>query len=589
MGKRSSIRTRLRQIVLLPLAVLIVGLLASLFAAGRAKEVVAGDAQSEADYAASTVEFLTQARVNTYTDVLLTLRSFYSGSENVDRGEFNAFVDSTQVLDRYPGIQSLQYLSMVPLEDLTDYERAVRDDTSLSELGNPQFSVESRFSERESYVIDFVEPMTSNEYLMGTDLGSSEEFRTYIERARDTGGLVASAPFESVPGAPRGIEAEDPASGTRFYLMLAVYDGSEIPTVTAERRKLFRGVVAGIFEPSTMLTSALRHLPVAVELIDGSSQADSENRGLVYEGVAHEALGSQDRSLTEFDSADVLQAQLTVGDRWWDLRVEPLPGLASTAASGLPVAVLILGLVVTLLLSALVLAVVNSRYHAQLIAKEMTKSLRASEARALGIVRNAGDAIVSVQQDGAVASFNSAAVHMLQWSAEEIVGKPVVKLMAAEHIDVHETFQHALKDQADPTDWSTALDIEAKRRDGTTFAAHLTVGIVGDPGDYSAIWILRDISAQVELQERLSYQARHDALTGLENRASIQQRISDALSRSQRGETGMAVLFLDLDHFKNVNDSMGHEMGDKLLVEVVGRMQTILRDTDVLGRVGGDE
>ncbi|MFV1992214.1 MAG: CHASE domain-containing protein, partial [Acidimicrobiales bacterium] len=407
MGKRSSIRTRLRQIVLLPLAVLSVGILASLFAAGRAQEVVAGDAQSEADYAASTVEFLTQARVNTYTDVLLTLRSFYSGSENVDRGEFNAFVDSTQVLDRYPGIQSLQYLRMVSSEDLTDYEQTVRGDTSLSDLGNPLFSVEPRVGELESYVIEFVEPMASNEYLMGMDLGSSDEFRAYIEQARDTGALVASAPFKFLPGDQQALESEDPTKATRFYLMLAVYEGSEVPTSTAERRELFRGVVAGLFEPSTMLASALGHLPVAVDLRDGSSQDTSRSRSLVYSGLAHESPGTQNRPPNEFESADVLQAQLIIGDRWWDLQVEPLPGLASTDASGLPVAVLILGLIATLLLSALVLAVVNSRYHAQLIAIEMTKSLRTSEARARGIVRNAGDAIVSVEQDGTVASFNS--------------------------------------------------------------------------------------------------------------------------------------------------------------------------------------
>ncbi len=586
MSKRRSIRTRLRQIVLLPFAVLLVGVVASLFFANRAERVVARDAQSDADHSAETVDFLTRGRVNTYSDVLLTLRSFYSGSDAVDRGEFQTFVRSLQVLDQYPGIQSLQYVRSVQADEISGFESDVRNDTTLRDAGHPEFSVGPSSRSSEAYVIEFVEPIALNEQIMGLDIGSSIQFRNYVERARDTGGLIASAPFTLLPGEEESIESPH---AVRFYLMLAVYEGSEAPGTVLERRQQFRGVVAGLFEPPEMLTSALPSLPVAIEIWDSSTRDVSGSSGLVYRGDAQDGQDLEVELPANFEDSATLQAQIPIGDRWWDMRVASLPGSLGTAANGMPTAVLVAGLFVTLLLSALVLVVVNSRYHAQIIARDMTKNLRASEARAHGIVHNAGDAIVSVRQDGTVASFNSAAVRMFQWPADEILGEHVTKLVALDQLDVHESFRRAVSDEVSPADWSSVLDVEAMRRDGTTFSAHLTVGMVEEVGVRTAVWILRDVSDQVELQERLSYQARHDALTGLANRAAIQEGIGAALKRRGRTHAGMAVLFLDLDRFKNVNDSMGHEVGDKLLVAVAGRLRSTLRGSDLLGRVGGDE
>ena len=87
----------------------------------------------------------------------------------------------------------------------------------------------------------------------------------------------------------------------------------------------------------------------------------------------------------------------------------------------------------------------------------------------------------------------------------------------------------------------------------------------------------------------LRHQALHDALTGLPNRALIMDRIEQLLARSRRQGTSGAALYVDLDEFKNVNDTLGHGMGDRLLVGVSNRLQSALRDADTIGRMGGDE
>ena len=110
-----------------------------------------------------------------------------------------------------------------------------------------------------------------------------------------------------------------------------------------------------------------------------------------------------------------------------------------------------------------------------------------------------------------------------------------------------------------------------------------------DPDVGGFIFTGRDITERVELERRVAHQATYDALTGLCNRGVLLQRLGEALDRAAVTGRTVAVLVIDLDDFKTVNDSLGHALGDRLLVEVVGRMRSVLRDGDLAARVGGDE
>lgn len=101
--------------------------------------------------------------------------------------------------------------------------------------------------------------------------------------------------------------------------------------------------------------------------------------------------------------------------------------------------------------------------------------------------------------------------------------------------------------------------------------------------------ISRDVTAQIEAEKALEYQALHDSLTGLPNRALILDRIAQSLSRTRRSHLPCAVMFLDIDDFKDINDTMGHQAGDELLVAVGARLTATLREGDTAGRLGGDE
>ena len=103
------------------------------------------------------------------------------------------------------------------------------------------------------------------------------------------------------------------------------------------------------------------------------------------------------------------------------------------------------------------------------------------------------------------------------------------------------------------------------------------------------VGIVEDVTAQVKDQEKIRYQAYYDTLTGIPNRLYLMERVKQEMSRFRHHGIIAGVLFLDLDHFKNVNDSLGHPVGDAMLIETAGRLQTLLRDEDVVARLGGDE
>ncbi len=207
-------------------------------------------------------------------------------------------------------------------------------------------------------------------------------------------------------------------------------------------------------------------------------------------------------------------------------------------------------------------------------------ALRESEGRYRALVEQAPDGICVFDEGGRFFEVNARACAMLGYAREELLGLGTVDVIAPTDLAARPLPPLAVGGG------SLLEERLMRRKDGTTFPAEASVTRLPD-GRKQAI--LRDIGERKRLEARLAHQATHDPLTGLPNRALFHDRLGQALARGRRNGGRCAVLCLDLDHFKDVNDTLGHDAGDRLLREIAARLSAALRDEDTVARLGGDE
>ncbi len=218
--------------------------------------------------------------------------------------------------------------------------------------------------------------------------------------------------------------------------------------------------------------------------------------------------------------------------------------------------------------------------------KQAEAALRASEARYRQLFERNLAGVFRTTIDGRILECNEACARILGYpSPEELLGRGA----EAAYFDPAErqTVIAALRAQRSVTN----LEVRLRRKDGAVVWVLENVSLLD--GEAGAATVLEgtmiDITDRKRAEERIHHQAFHDALTGLPNRALFADRLTLSVARARRQGGGLAVLFTDLDHFKRVNDTLGHGTGDRLLQEVGRRLSSCLRDEDTVARLGGDE
>ncbi len=215
-------------------------------------------------------------------------------------------------------------------------------------------------------------------------------------------------------------------------------------------------------------------------------------------------------------------------------------------------------------------------------------TLAASEARFRSLVQNSSDVILISDAETVVRYASPTARQVLGIDADELQGRRLIELV---HADDREAAQRFFA-QLQKVEAATSLVEEWRlvRPDGVAlWTENIGTNLTAEPMVGGIVVNARDISERRTLQARLTHQAFHDELTRLANRALFLNRVGHAVARAPRGKHPASVLFLDLDDFKKVNDSLGHAVGDELLLAAAGRLTGCVRPADTIARLGGDE
>jgi diguanylate cyclase (GGDEF)-like protein/PAS domain S-box-containing protein len=236
---------------------------------------------------------------------------------------------------------------------------------------------------------------------------------------------------------------------------------------------------------------------------------------------------------------------------------------------------------------SLIRALVNSA------ARKMTEeALFLEKERAQKTLDCIGDAVICTDTSGNITFLNPVAERMTGWSLKDAAGRAMSETFRL----VDATSRESILDpMAKATFQNRAGKLPSNcvliRRDGyEVFIEDSVAPIHNREGQVAgAVIVFRDVTATRLLEEKLAHTAEHDFLTGLPNRMLLEDRVSQAIALARRNMCAVAVLFLDLDGFKNVNDSMGHPIGDKLLQSVATRLLDCVRGPDTVSRLGGDE
>lgn len=206
------------------------------------------------------------------------------------------------------------------------------------------------------------------------------------------------------------------------------------------------------------------------------------------------------------------------------------------------------------------------------------------------ILDNANDAYVCMDADGIVKAWNKQAEHIFGWADEEAIGRRLDKLIIPNELQqAHQAGMRRFALEKTSEMMGKRIELDGMRKDGTRIPIELQVNVLEINAHTLFTSFLRDITDRKQLESLLKNEARNDPLTGLPNRRKLEEILPIAVQRAKANQTALSILFVDLDGFKLINDTYGHNVGDMLLREVANRIDKSTRQSDTVARYAGDE
>ena len=476
-----------------------------------------------------------------------------------------AAVAAEHGLADHPGVISLGWIAPVDRADVGEFVNETR------ERGVPSFDAFALAADADRHhILQFSEPAGAS--VPGRDLMSDPVTREPLLAAIGAHDLVVG-PREQLPASGRFGGAEN---GGIYRMYLPVRSRlNNRPTVDGDNIGPLIGTVRVTVVGEYFLESLMKDSPLELELYDGDVAGD-----LLLAANTTPAERAQDpvaapRRIEAFNREWVLVPRAST-----DLTEEPF-------ASG-PRMALLIGCALSLCLFGFVYSLHRGRRRALRLVEDAHRSLQANEARFRSVVQHAFDLVWIEDAEGRPTYVSPSIEHMLGWTPEEVMEQGLASLIPDEDQE-RAARERAVRRTVDGS--GEPFELRFNHRDGTwRDVVAVSTNLLDDPDVAGVVYNAHDITERKAAEIKLEYQASHDPLTGLPNRAILLDALERALARDDR-EPGRrtAVLFMDLDGFKVVNDSLGHDAGDELLGAVARRVRDTIRPHDVVARFGGDE
>ncbi|HEU0234691.1 MAG TPA: EAL domain-containing protein [Gallionella sp.] len=222
--------------------------------------------------------------------------------------------------------------------------------------------------------------------------------------------------------------------------------------------------------------------------------------------------------------------------------------------------------------------------------KALLEIHREDEERLRATIETAMDAVVQMNVEGIITGWNSQAQKIFGWTREEVVGRTLSEtIIPPQYREAHLRGLKRFLASGKGNILNTRIELLGLHHGGHEFPIELSITAINTAGEYEFNGFIRDITTQKESEELIWNQANFDTLTGLPNRHMFHDRLAQDIKKAHRAGLKTALLFIDLDKFKEVNDTLGHSMGDILLQEAARRIGGCVRETDTVARLGGDE
>ncbi|CAB3784840.1 bifunctional diguanylate cyclase/phosphodiesterase [Paraburkholderia caffeinilytica] len=554
--------------VLLPLLVLSASLGVTWTVWDHERQATRKEFRTQFDYTMSDAVGRIEQRMATYELMLRGVQSMFAANGAIDRGKFRRYVSALNLDANFSGVHAVGVVEWVP---------AARKEAHIADMregGVPGYTIRPD-GLREHYA-----PIIQREPFVGLarsspgfDAWDEPVRRAAMEKARDSGMAVLSGTVRlSVD-----IDA-DPRPG--FILYLPIYASGKAQDNLVQRRANIVGWVYTSFRMHDVMASLYGEQPpgISLSIYDGVKPSEA--------ALLHRTPDGNNRHAPALISAD---EYLVVDGHDWMLSMSASDEFRSRLGRNAEVLIAGTGTGLSLLLALLTWLMMTGRERAMRLASAMTRELRESEEK----FRAIADCTVNLEiwwgPDGKPRWINPSVEYYTGYTVAECMAMSDFALTLIHPEDLRRVapeFKKGLQGSR-----GDDLEFRCVRKDGSVLWLSVSwVPISNQRGDFIGFRTSgRDITERKKSEEKIRELAFYDTLTRLPNRALLLDRLRQSMVVSRQNKVCAALMFIDLDHFKTLNDTLGHDKGDLLLRQVAYRLSSSVNEGDTVARVGGDE